>query len=636
MRALRAIALISCVVVLAGCVGAPVMTTTSTQTNPGQGAAFSGGVHGGQQPIVGASVYLYAVDATGYGKASDSLLKSPGYVATDGSGNFLISGDYTCPSASTQVYLYAVGGNPGLALGTNNSAAGLLAGLGSCGSLNSNTVVDVNEVSTIVTAFALAGFATDATHVSSSGSALALTGVANAFSTISNMETLKTGVALAKTPSGYGNVPLNEINTLADILAACINSTGPGSAGCTTLLSNAKNGSTTPTDTATAAINIAHNPGANVAALYGLQTPTSPFQPDLSPQPSDFTMQIGFSSPNGWGFYTDLAIDGSGNVWVVGGFGTSGDGVGELLANTLAWSSTTPMTSGGLAAGSPANLAIDPSENVWITTNNAPATLVELSSSGTVLSGSGGYSNPTTSGLFGDLGPLAINGSGTVFLPTGYSNFWEYVPATGYNGWWSQGGVSHPVAVAVDASGDIWLPNGNVETLAEYSSSLTPITPSAGYTGAGQNDTQTVAIDASGNVWLGNYYASLSEYSSSGAPVSTSSGYTGGGLGHVSDLAIDGADNVWAVNEGGGGTDIDISEFSSSGTAITGASGYAGANLGGPNAIAIDGSGNVWVTDPGSGPSYFVEEFVGLAAPVVTPEPANLKTPYGAHAVNLP
>ncbi len=63
------------------------------------GAALHGRVHGGQQAIVGAQSVILAADATGYGKASDSLLTSPGYATTDSNGDFTITGDYTCPSA---------------------------------------------------------------------------------------------------------------------------------------------------------------------------------------------------------------------------------------------------------------------------------------------------------------------------------------------------------------------------------------------------------------------------------------------------------------------------------------------------------------------------------------------------------
>src|ERR1019366_8272488 len=116
--------------------------------------------------------------------------------------------------------------------------------------------VAVNEVSTVAAAYAMAGFATDATHVGSSGTTLAQTGIANAFANAGNLETLGTGMALATTPAGNGTVPQAAINTLGNILAACVNSTGTGAA-CTTLFANAESGGTTgtmATDTATAAI----------------------------------------------------------------------------------------------------------------------------------------------------------------------------------------------------------------------------------------------------------------------------------------------------------------------------------------------------------------------------------------------
>ena len=51
------------------------------------GAALHGMVHGGQQPIVGAHVYLYAANTTGYGNAAVSLLQSAGGTVSDGHGN---------------------------------------------------------------------------------------------------------------------------------------------------------------------------------------------------------------------------------------------------------------------------------------------------------------------------------------------------------------------------------------------------------------------------------------------------------------------------------------------------------------------------------------------------------------------
>ena len=78
---------------------------------------------------------------------------------------------------------------------------------------------------------------------------------------MTNLESLGRGVALPTTPNGNGVVPQATIDTLADILGACVNSAGPSSTPCSMLFANAMNGNSQPAETATAAINIAHNPG---------------------------------------------------------------------------------------------------------------------------------------------------------------------------------------------------------------------------------------------------------------------------------------------------------------------------------------------------------------------------------------
>jgi hypothetical protein len=232
-----------CLSLLTGCA---LQQTASSKPEPA--VKLSGSVHGGQQPIVGAHVYLFAANTTGYGQPSVSLLNAAStstsdslgaYVVTDSNGAFTITDDYAC-TPNTQVYLYALGGNPGAGV---NSAAAVLAALGNCPSsgslLASIPFIQVNEVTTIAAAYAMAGFATDATHVSSSSTPLAQTGIANAFANATNLADISTGAALTTTPAGNGAVPQTEINTLADIVASCINSTGPASTPCSTLLSTA-------------------------------------------------------------------------------------------------------------------------------------------------------------------------------------------------------------------------------------------------------------------------------------------------------------------------------------------------------------------------------------------------------------
>jgi len=265
---------------------------------------YQGVVNGGQsRAVVGAKVYVLQVNSGEYGNSSVSLLTSATgnpadsighYVLTGEHGAFSIAGDYTC-TAGHEVYVYARGGNSGD--DGSNSAIGLLASLGTCPEAghfnNAAPFIFVNEVTTVAAAFAMAGRATDATHVVGSQRS----GTSSGFARAGELASISTGFANSNMPSRPGSkVPQSKIHTIANILSACINSDSPASGGCTTLFANARSKGSSgaaPEDTATAAINIARNPRANIAALYGLQPKLSaPFQPALESQPSDFDLAL--------------------------------------------------------------------------------------------------------------------------------------------------------------------------------------------------------------------------------------------------------------------------------------------------------------------------------------------------------
>ena len=266
--AFSALALASCAAVITGC-GAN-LEPASLGTAPGTLGTIKGTAFGGQQPISGAHVYVFAVGTGGYGTAATSLLTSTNgtgsdsigyYVTTDSNGAFTIASSVSC-TAGLSAYLYAYGGNPQLTSNspTNNTASGLLAPLGTCTGTaappSGTTSVNISEVSTVVTAYALAGFATDATHISAANTTLAKTGVKNAMATALNIVNSANGTVGSTTNNSVGKVPTDKINALADILASCVNSSGPSSANCVKLFTN----TSTSTDTAAAAIAIAHSP----------------------------------------------------------------------------------------------------------------------------------------------------------------------------------------------------------------------------------------------------------------------------------------------------------------------------------------------------------------------------------------
>jgi hypothetical protein len=151
---------------------------------------ITGNIYGGQQPVSNAVVQLYAVGTTGDGSAATPLLTGTP-VTTDSNGNFDITNRFTCPSASTLVYIVGTGGNPGLGGSVNNTAIALMSAVGQCGTLTSSTFIGINEISTVVSVFALAPYVTSFDHIGSGSSDQAALG--NAFATISQALNTTTG-----------------------------------------------------------------------------------------------------------------------------------------------------------------------------------------------------------------------------------------------------------------------------------------------------------------------------------------------------------------------------------------------------------------------------------------------------------
>ena len=614
------------------------LSKASTQT----AMHIKGVVHGGQQSLNGAHIYMYAASTTAYGgggiaasssNASTSLLTAATgnpadgngnfYVITDEAGNFDINGAYAC-TPNTQVYLYSVGGDPQVnGIGTPsgaNQAATLMAVVGNCASATPSaafpgvTFVAMNEVSTAVTAFALAGFATDPLHIgapsSVTGHTLSGTGLANAFSTALNIVNQASGVPNAAFPNNSKvTVPVERINTVADFLAACVNSSGVGSTGCSTLFTNTTY-STAPTDTATAAINFAQNPNGNTAALIGLITNTSPFQPFFS-SANDLALTLNYAG-GGLNEPFGIAIDGAGNAWVAN---FANNAVTEISSTGTFLSGASGYTGGGLDTAT--GIAIDSSGNAWVT-NQLASSVTKISGTGAFLSGTTGY---TGGGLNQPVG-IAIDAAGNAWAVNITQNSVTEFSSTGAvlsgaNGYIG-GGLNEPNAIAIDGSGNAWMSSETNSTANEFSSLGTALTGITGYTGGGLSSPHGIAIDSSGNAWLADYGGNrVTELSNAGAPLSGVAGYIVGSMNGPSGIAIDGAGNAWMPNYRANS----VTKLSSVGTIVSGTGFYTGGGLSEPNAIAIDSSGNVWTTNQ-AGSS--VTELVGAAAPVITPIVAGL------------
>jgi hypothetical protein len=576
-------------------------------------------VHGGQQAVSGSTIQLYAAGATGYGSAATPLLTKT--VTSDGAGNFTITGDYSCPSGSPQVYIVATGGNPGLAPGTNNTALAMMAALGPCASLNSSTFIFVDEVTTVASVYALAPFMSTGGGTKLGATSTNAPGLANAFATVNNLVNTAKGTAPGPNLPTGATAPTAELNTLADLLSLCVNTSGPAGE-CTTLFTDATpSGMSAPTNTIDAMLDIALNPGHNVSTLYNLVTGVVPFQPTLAAAPNDWTTAINYTG-GGLNRPQSIAVDGSGNVWVAN---TGADSISEFSSSGKAISGAAGFTGGGLnGANAPWGIAIDTAGNVWVTdpmadpVNPNLGAVSKFSSSGTAISGANGYTDNRMDQPFG----LAVSGTGIVwaanansasaFQSTGVPQAGSPYPrnATGHNYY----------NIAIDSSGNVWMtdnepttntPPGDVEELTSTGTIVNS------YTVGGQSGSWGVAIDSAAHVWISNNANnSVTELNSNGTAVAN---YTGGGLNTPQGLAVDGLGNVWVANTGPTAKPGNsVTELNNSGAAFSPSTGFIGGAMSSPFSLAMDGSGNVWVSNNNLG-SNSVTEIVGAAAPVVTP-----------------
>lgn len=213
VRSLLALsAVLAALLPLAGC-GPMTSRSASVSTSGGTNsstsgytpAAIGGMVHGGQQPVIGATVQLFQAGTGGSGSAATPLL-SPA-VTTNAQGHFSITGKYTCTSSTSLVYLVATGGDPGS--GTANSSIVMIGALGQCGSIGANTSVVLNEVTTAAAAFALSNFMSSASNVGYSGDQSAILAAFNAAQGYANSST--------------GSSSNNDILAVANLMAACVN-----------------------------------------------------------------------------------------------------------------------------------------------------------------------------------------------------------------------------------------------------------------------------------------------------------------------------------------------------------------------------------------------------------------------------
>jgi hypothetical protein len=535
--------------------------------------------------------------------------------------------------------------------------------------------VYINEVSSVAAAYALQGFAlssnNSAAYIGTSPNTSGTTGYStgnligleNAALNAGNLYDIQGGnistvyageghIARSTTAAGNGNVPQSLIDTLGNIIAACVDSNNTASGNspqCATLFATATNtgipctvgagnaitcpsGTTAPVDTAQAALNIAWYPAGAAAntstfmsSLYTLPQGNVPFTPHLSSQPNDFTLAIQYPSSlnSALSAPTSIAIDANGNAW----FDTAGNDEISVMNPLGVITYTTP------AASVPYGfVTVDSSGNAWsgckLATCSETVITPRYTSGNPVTPTSAGIATyPVKTGGIYDPYMTVASYIGEQYIAatlTTSQTQWETfaVNASGSlaTGWPKLTGIpsSAPVVYgAIDNDGYIWWTADTTSRIMRFNSVNGLVSsgfPLSSSSSRPFSTPEMPATDLNDNLWVpnagGTYANTLSVIATNGSVTAA----TGATLSTPYAVAVDGDDNVYVTNSGGS----TVAKFNgSTATAISPSANYSlGGQIANPLIIATDPSGDAWIT---SSSSNTIVQWIGAGAPTYTP-----------------
>ncbi|WP_263365807.1 NHL repeat-containing protein [Edaphobacter bradus] len=667
----------------AGCAN---MVTTAPSLNPATSATFGGKIYGGNQPISGATVNLYYAGQNGLGSGDPAggvsngaaILAATTTSSSDGTGSFSFTknatngqasngNQFSCPTAGDPiVYVTAHGGNTlndGNA-SESNSAAAFIGIYGYCSQISNSNFINLTEVTTVATMAAITQYFNPVTEsVGADGIGATKLALANTINTISNLADTVAGTALtSKQLVGGGGVTVTatpetaKVNTLANVISACVNNASSSAPACTTLFNSAtppdvsvtgrpyhSPAFTPATDTLQALYYIFSNPtnggSTNLQNLYGLVPAVgAPYQPTLASAPTDWTIAINYSSTSTCGSSSgkfigqpqDINVDVSGNIWLANGEATKGN-LTEISSNG------TPSACVFLGGGSKGGASVDTSGNIWYASTSANTISRYSPSGGAVLT----YTTAAAPlAVFADGGSSSSDQNSNIYFTTTDGSL--YLIDDGATATTattptkiSTGLGSNPIHIFVDTSHNVWVTSGGsvisqiVPATTDPGNSLGYLNGFATYQTGVPNNTYGLTVNHTANVWVSSNGTNNSIYNLTGSGTnyaitwSTTTGQAG--INSPTAIALDGRSNVWAINNTADtGTGLyTASEVSGVGSSLTtdGTSGggrqFSSAFLVGGRAITVDQSGNVWLA--GDGTPSSITEIVGSAVPVYQP-----------------
>jgi hypothetical protein len=304
-----------------------------------------------------------------------------------------------------------------------------------------------------------------------------------------------------------------------------------------------------------------------------------------------------------------LAIDPSGNIWI-----TDNENFWEISPGLSVTIPQTPFGSGVVfpsVTNTVSGMAMDASGNMWVGGNNG---IAEFDNTGNLVLSTNGIS-PVDSFGYGAPSYLTFDSNGGLWSSDndGFGDLYQIDPFSGlilFDPYFTPGGAFTPLVA--DGAGNIYgcgggTPGGleNGQDLVVYSNGAQVTSfPISTARGCGNQ----MALDGQGHIFAVTGVSApgiVDEFTTEGRLLSSATGYTGTSSEEPPTINLDPSLELASLGHGG----------------------YFLTSLA---ATAIDGSGNLWVlnadTGPTSNPGNVLVEFVGIAAPVVTPTSAALSS----------
>jgi hypothetical protein len=487
------------------------------------------------------SVPLRNVNVTLY-EATPGTPYRLGQAKSDSHGNFLIT---SSKDASESIFFLSAQVDVGVQF---------LAVLGQ--SLPST--VTMNELTTVAASYSMAQFYRTGVI---SGDSFGLRIAAGMNNNLADVRSGSSSYVLLSSPNADQTNSLRMTRTLANVLAACVNSHAV-TAALLSLTAPARGSQ--PENTAEALANLARDPAQNVRQISLLARLSSSYTPALITVPDAWTVTVKVNDSgndrNLIGGLGNLVFDADGYAWITNnveqGKTTSSKTMMVLKPNGQASDGSngkprSPVTGGGLLGGG-YGITIDRRGFVWEgnfgwggvdPTKDGNGSISEFSPFGVPISGPDGYQG----------GPLRAQGmvadsSGNIWIAS-FKNDSVFV---------FPGGDPHhairfqeqlgsgPFGAALAPDGTVWIGNGLANTLAKYQLRngalyqvfLKPL----------GNGLKGISVDSRGNAWV----------TSQGEDAVYAVAPNGKVLGKFKDggiigpwgTSIDGDDNVWVANFG--------------------------------------------------------------------------------------